>query len=234
MTCIVGLIDGDSVVMGADSGAVSGWCTIVRKDPKIFLKNDMLIGVSGTPRMTQLLKYSLDVQEWKPGQSTFECMVSYFSEGARKCFRDGGILETENGIEKFGGNILIGVDGRLFTIGNDFQVSERVDSYSAIGSAREVALGALYATELAKGMSPEARISIALAAAAYHDMSISRPFVILETGSQDDRVDENELEFVECEVCASTPGSPTLCKSCRSNRATIERLKRDVLMLKAM
>ena len=34
-----------------------------------------------------------------------------------------------------------------------------------------------------------------------------------------------ELEFRECSVCASKPGSPTLCESCLSNRSTIEQLK---------
>jgi hypothetical protein len=31
-------------------------------------------------------------------------------------------------------------------------------------------------------------------------------------------------EFRECETCAAKPGSPYLCKSCLSNRATIEKL----------
>lgn len=37
--------------------------------------------------------------------------------------------------------------------------------------------------------------------------------------------EECKLEFVECEACASKPGSPTLCKSCRANRDAITDLK---------
>lgn len=36
------------------------------------------------------------------------------------------------------------------------------------------------------------------------------------------------MAFMECPTCAWKPGSPILCDSCLHNRATIERLEREV------
>lgn len=33
------------------------------------------------------------------------------------------------------------------------------------------------------------------------------------------------MGFIECKICASKPGSPILCDSCLSNRATIAQLE---------
>lgn len=35
-------------------------------------------------------------------------------------------------------------------------------------------------------------------------------------------------KFVECDVCASKPGTPTLCDSCYTNRGVIEELENAV------
>ena len=39
-------------------------------------------------------------------------------------------------------------------------------------------------------------------------------------------------EFAECATCAAKPGSPTLCRACLHNRATVNQLRaeRDVLI----
>lgn len=36
------------------------------------------------------------------------------------------------------------------------------------------------------------------------------------------------MGFVECKICASKPGSPILCESCLSNRATIAQLNEKI------
>lgn len=41
-------------------------------------------------------------------------------------------------------------------------------------------------------------------------------------------VPDTDLEFMECDVCRSKPGSPTLCSGCVRNRGVIARLKRSV------
>ena len=40
---------------------------------------------------------------------------------------------------------------------------------------------------------------------------------------------KENLEFIECIVCASKPGSPVLCPSCLSNRQVISRLKQQLI-----
>lgn len=35
----------------------------------------------------------------------------------------------------------------------------------------------------------------------------------------------DELNFMECSVCKSKPGTPQLCESCLNNRAVISRFK---------
>ena len=63
MTAIVGLVDGGTVWIGGDSFA-SGGCYRYPDTPlerKVFVRCEMLIGVTGPSRMTQLLEHVLEV-----------------------------------------------------------------------------------------------------------------------------------------------------------------------------
>lgn len=184
MTCIVGLVDRQRVYLGADSAATNnpGQQTI-RVDQKIFRAGDFLFGCTSSYRMIQLLRYQLilppytsDACDSDEEDQLFRYLATDFIDAVRTCLKDGGYAKKEEERES-GGNFLLACYGQLFCVENDYQVEEVVIGYNAIGSADDVALGALYATHQLE-LPPERRVRMALEAAAYHYADVRPPFVI--------------------------------------------------------
>ena len=93
--------------------------------------------------MGQLLQYSLPIVD-PPKLLSTSWMVNEFIEIIRGEFKEKGFSKVDNN-EEFGGNFLVGVNGRLFHIFSDFQINEYVDGFTADGSGREYALAAMEA-----------------------------------------------------------------------------------------
>lgn len=176
MTAIVGFTDGKKVWMGGDSAGTAGTKTTLRKDEKVFINGDFLIGFCGSFRMGQLLRYSFSPPAKKEGQDLYAYMVTDFVDAVRACLKQGGYARADNGEEQ-GGLFLVGHKGRLFEIECDYQVGESFLAYEAIGCGEEVARGVMYATE---GKAPKERIELALSAAEQFSAAVRAPFTILE------------------------------------------------------
>lgn len=179
MTCIVGLVDEGKVYMGADSAGVSGSDLRVRKDPKVFRNGDFLIGFTSSFRMGQLLRYGLEVPVATRGSyiDTYEFMVREFVTAVRTCLKGGGCASKRDEVES-GGQFLVGYEGRLFDIEEDYQVAEYVTPYAAVGDGVNYALGSLYSTS-GMGYRASDRLKTALNAAEEFCSSIRRPFVVM-------------------------------------------------------
>lgn len=181
MTCIVGLIDGDKVYMGGDSAGVMGYDLQIRADQKVFKNGSFLMGFTSSFRMGQLLRFKLcPPSRWKDDgtqKDIYQYMVTDFIDAVRECLKNGGYAQKSNEQEE-GGVFLVGYEGRLFIIDNDYQVGELTDGFMAVGCGGQIARGALYATQ---GKPPEERIKIALEAAERFDVTVRRPFVVLST-----------------------------------------------------
>lgn len=178
MTCIVGLVDADSVWISGDSAGVARLDLVVRADQKVWRKGKFVYGFTSSFRMGQLLRYSLTVPEQYPSQGVEEYMVGPFIDAARRCLKDGGFAETHDGAER-GGTFLVGYAGRLFEIGSDYQVGESVDGFAAVGCGDSYALGSLYST----GGEPRSRVQLALESAEAFSAGVRSPFVILKGGT---------------------------------------------------
>lgn len=174
MTCIAGLVKDGIVYLGGDSAGVNDWDLTVRKDQKIFINGEFLIGFSSSFRMGQLLQYKFDPPIRHNDMDIFRFMVSIFVERIRACFHDGGYQKRIEERE-IGGQFLIGYAGRLFHIDSDYQVGEAIDNMLAIGCGANVAIGALY---VLRNMNPIERIERALEAAERFNGGVRSPFVI--------------------------------------------------------
>jgi len=187
MTCIVGIEHDKGVYIGGDSAGISGWTVDLRSDRKVFRNGEFLFGIAGSFRMGNLLRYAL-VPPIPPDHPADldRYMVCDFIPAVRAILGEGGQRKKESEVESTGddGTFLVGVRGRLFEVGNDFQVGRTVSRYCAIGSGSTVALGALFAIA-PEPMVPSERIAIALRAAEAHNIGVRAPFVIevLEAGS---------------------------------------------------
>jgi len=184
MTCIVGLVDKDNVLIGGDSAGVSELNLILRADEKVFtLCSDDTVWVFGFTtsfRMGQLIRYELQLPSIDDGDRNYlhKFMVKKFIPALRKCLEDGGWLKKEDGREE-GGEFLVGVLGKLFLIHDSLQVGESTYPYNAVGCGQSIALGALYASE--GHPSPEERILLALKAAQAFSAGVREPFKIVQT-----------------------------------------------------
>ena len=181
MTCVVGVVDKKSkeVWIGADSAGVAGLDITRRKDKKVFKNGEFVIGCTSSFRMIQLLQYSFAPPKINEGQSLEHYMATSFIDAVRKCFKDGGYLTTDKGVDE-GGKFLVGVRGRLFTVDSDFQVGESMDNFDAVGCGEPYAKGAMY--EFRKmDLDPERLIKDALEAAEYFSAGVSAPFHVVTT-----------------------------------------------------
>lgn len=177
MTCIVGIVAGDKVILGADSAGVSGLDRRIRRDPKVFASGQIVMGFTSSFRMGQLLQYDLSPPPFHEELDPFQYAVRSLVPAIRRVLKDGGYAKTESGREE-GGSFLVGFRGRLFTIHSDFQVGEDVGEVAAVGCGESYALGAMHALSAAK---PMRRLQAGLDAAAAFSAGVAAPFNFVET-----------------------------------------------------
>lgn len=175
MTIVVGLVHNGNIYMGCDSAGVGGLDLRTRKDSKIFINDEFIIGFTTSFRMGQLLQHSFVPPEIDSsyGNTLHRYMVNKFIPEVRKCLKDGGYNRRKDD-EDIGGEFLVGVRGRLFHIHNDYQVGEIADEYDAVGCGENYALGSLY-SDLHKN-DPLRRIKEALKCAEYYSAGVRGPF----------------------------------------------------------
>ncbi len=176
MTCIVGYIDKEAIYIGGDSAAidVDELTYSSRADKKVFKKGDMIFGFSFSFRMGQLLRYKLRIPSHPRGMDNMQYMVTLFVDSVRKCFEDNGY--NDMGTSE-GGSFMVGYKGKLYSISNDYQVSELLQNYTALGCGESFALGALFAS---KERDPIKKVEIALSAATNFSMGVKPPFEIVK------------------------------------------------------
>lgn len=172
MTAIAGLVQDGRVYLAGDSAGVGGHFSLtVRADSKVFATGPYVMGFTSSFRMGQLLRWSLKVPE--PDGDLERFMSTTFVDAVRETLREGGWL-AKNSDREDGGTFLVGVQGRLFTVHDDFQVAEAADGYAAVGCGYHLALGALYATTGLR--KPRRRLRIALEAAERFNAGVRGPF----------------------------------------------------------
>lgn len=179
MTCIVGLVDGKDVWLGADSCGGEGNSRQRYKTSKLVaihgpngLNRSILVGYTSSYRMGNLLAQSAKA-ECHEVATPDAWLIDSFVPMLRRLFGKEGFLAKKDEREE-GGEMLVALAARLFVVQSDFSVLEPLDGYTAIGSGADVALGALYAN---RG-SPAIRVQKAVAAAAHHTPMVDWPWHI--------------------------------------------------------
>lgn len=174
MTCIVAVKQNGIIYMGADSGCgLDTGETFILETKKIIKKDNMLLGISGFPRVINLVQYGLifPVDEC---DDPMEYLVRDFVPSFQKCLESYGFCRCEDGVLHVpDSRILIGYKGRLFQVEANFQVIETIDDFAAIGSGCQVALGSMYSSQMKE---PQERLELALDSAERYDNMVSSPF----------------------------------------------------------
>lgn len=178
MTIIVGLLDKENktIYMGGDSAGVGGYSLMQRRDAKVFINGDFIIGYTTSFRMGQLLRFKFVPPKLPDGMDVYKFMCTDFIDSVRLVLKEGGFATVNDNVEA-GGTFLVGFKGRLFEVQDDFQVAEGLINYAACGCGEDIALGSLYSTtHLIR--TPEERVMIALKAAGKFSAGVCDPFII--------------------------------------------------------
>ncbi len=151
MTCIVGVVGKNFMVVGADSAAYENQEIFIRRDPKVIkIKQirgpDALIAFAGFFRHLQLL-YGLKLPEDKSNQKDpfagLNFVVTKVIPMIRKALRAGGCVKISDAVESVESQFLLAYRNSLYSIGDDFGVEITNSCYASIGSGSAYALGAL-------------------------------------------------------------------------------------------
>lgn len=179
MTCVVGIKTAHGILLAADSAGADSVTWAVRNDAKLFTvetldqRDTFLVGYTTSFRMGQILRYSFQPPIRSRTTDPFQYLATDWIDAVRECFKDKGFTRKEPEGEEAGGEFLVGFAGRLFTVEGDYQIAENADNYAAIGSGRQVAYGALYATTQIP--SAKERAELAIRAAAHHTPFVREP-----------------------------------------------------------
>ena len=183
MTCIVAIAQNGTVYMGSDHAASddkSGW-VMSRKEPKVFKVGQYGIAFTDSFRMGQILQYSWTPPKYTPTKTNSgldKFMRTKFIDSVKVAFKDHGFGDIGGTDEDTGGIFIVGLEGRIFVVDEDFHVGENVVNYMAEGSGGMFALGALHATKNQK--NPKMRLKLALEAASEFSMSVAPPFTYIQ------------------------------------------------------
>lgn len=177
MTCIVGLAHNGRVWIGADSAGVSGYHLRVRADQKVFENGPYLFGFTSSFRMGQLLRHAFQPPRRERHVELPKFMATTFIDAVRTCLKNGGFAEKKNEQES-AGTFIVGIEGHVFEVCDDYQVAEALDGFLAAGCGREIACGAMFAST---HDTPRARILTALRAAEQFSAGVRGPFHVVES-----------------------------------------------------
>jgi ATP-dependent protease HslVU (ClpYQ) peptidase subunit len=156
---------------------------------KVFKLGEMLLGVAGSPRVGDILRFHLVVPKHPRRMDAARYMRLHFIEALREVIKRSGALAQQFGVEEMDAHILVGYRGRLFVIEGDLHIHEWASDYAAIGSGGPVACGAL---SVSQGMPGRKRVLAALSAAERFTISVRRPFYVLETGTAAEDASKNQ------------------------------------------
>ena len=174
MTCIVGLVDGEDVFIGADSASACGWRVRETNLCKVFrLRGGFVLGYTTSFRMGQILRWQLRVPKQKC-KSDQKYMVTVFAECVREVLIEHGFAKRASNVDS-GGEFLVGYRGKLYCIASDFQVNSMADGFDAVGCGEDFALGALKPS----AGNPRKRVLTALQVSAHFSGGVRGPFRVL-------------------------------------------------------
>lgn len=174
MTCVVGYIDGEVVLLASDCASVdsNGYIVLREQNSKVWRVSigsgdEIIVGFCGDFGIGTIIKHLF---QWP--KKKHEPFPEYFSKV---------LLQLETFLKKRDKkeddwSLLIGAAGQLYTIIPGGVVETSVECFSAIGSSELIAKGAMH---IMQSTRPSWEIlEEALLAAAHFDSSVRAPFTM--------------------------------------------------------
>lgn len=167
MSVILGASDGEKVIIGADSGGIlASFDYEIRKDSKVFIKNDdLLFGFAGSFRVGQLVKNSIKFEKKPDNMSDHKYLCTMVANEINSYLPD--LEET---------NFIIGYRGNIYTLQTDFQVSSNTRNFDSIGAASPFALSSYYLLNEYTDLDIEQKVQKSLEISTKFNLGALPPF----------------------------------------------------------
>lgn len=164
MTIVIGIATPEGVYIGSDSASSNSYITYETSAPKVFTKENLLFGVSGTWRFAQVLRHETSIPKQTYGQSDEQYLFVDVIGALRKSLKKAGVVIVRSGLESTDGSYaLVGYKDKLYGLESDFSLHPK-EPFGAIGAGVMYALGSLHTTEKLS-LTSRKRITIGLQAA---------------------------------------------------------------------
>lgn len=183
MTCIAAVVHEDTVYVAGDSYCSWDYNSAEHAGaPKVFRVEEFVIGGAGWVRNLQLVQYVFKPPRIHSLDPSFvmRYMCTDFVGALQEILPSIG-ESSAGGIEDNGIHLVVGITNQLYMISSDYSVVVPKQPFTAIGSGREFALGALAATPHRK---PEGRLLFALEFAAQSCPYVAPPYSIIDNASE--------------------------------------------------
>jgi ATP-dependent protease HslVU (ClpYQ) peptidase subunit len=173
VTCIIAIETDGQVVMGGDRMGSNGHTGEPVSFPKIFQKDNLLIGYCGSFRMGQLLQHALDVPLKTLTDDVDRWVSIDLMQAMRKAYKENDWDNKRDDVAE-AYPILLAVSGRCYEIQADFSYLRSMTGEYVTGSGSSYAQGSMHSTR--GKASAKKRIEMALQAAAEYVVSVAGPF----------------------------------------------------------
>lgn len=183
MTVVLGIGDGKTVTIGADSIAISpdNYAVTVRREPKVFfLGPHLVVGYSGSFAVGDAIRFG-PAPPPPEGADPAAVLVdpeAYIHEVVIPHFR--AVVE-ESGVAEgsFDGHqMLVGFAGRVFLVESLSQAGSSIDGIEACGAGDQLAIGAALALR-DSGLTDEDLVLAALDVAERRSAGVRGPFRVV-------------------------------------------------------
>lgn len=175
MSCVVALKHGGSIFMGADSAysTTNSVCKL-QGNQKVVIVGSVIMGFTGEMTLA-FLRHFADPPAHQQGISDSEYLALTFLPALENYLK--GTVADYWRLRSATENAIIGYNNVIYSISTDWHPCSLSETYWAVGSGAEYALGALHA---APHLDPESRVRTALAAAGEFCPTVAPPYYVLE------------------------------------------------------
>jgi len=177
MTIIVGFTKNNKVYIGGDKLASDSYFKEEIKSSKVFKNKHLLIGFTTSFRFGDILEYSFEPpSDRKSYMSDKHYIVDSLIPAIRKTLEHNKYCDSDSTSES--GTALIGYNGNLYKLQDDWSIIQNSTNIMAIGSGAEYALGALEVLHKTE-KSPKKILSKVIKITSKYSPSVSKANTVL-------------------------------------------------------
>lgn len=175
MTAVCGIEHPEGVWLGTDSFIGNESIRDVTDRPKWFYRGRyLLVAYAGALRGAQVASLAPPTRRQRLNEADQDYLVRAVVESIRQAHKSYEVQKPADD----GTDYLIGYNGCLYMMQDDYSILRSKHGYAAIGVGQDMALGALAALQ-GEPLEPKVMIERALRAAARHCPQVGPPFHVV-------------------------------------------------------